>query len=369
MRVLFALAGLHRVNRGAEIALESVARELARMPGWDVTLLGTGPGRTGEPYRYLRGSCVPRERFERCPRLPVLRNEYVYEELTFVPSLLRRFRPRDFDLTSTCAYPFTNWVLRARRRRRGTASRRPLHVFITQNGDWPARARSREYRFFGCDALVCINPEHQDRHRDRWPTLLVPNGVDVDDFSPGRGDRSSFGLPEGPLALMVSALIPSKRVVDGIDAVALLSGVGLAIAGDGPMRDEVRARGRERLGDRFVQLTVPRERMPDLYRCADALVHMSLDEPFGNIYVEALAVGLPCVTHRTRTTEWILGEHAELVDAADPGQVAAGLDRLLRGESPERRGRLRAACEARFSWSRIAQDYAAFYRTLAEERT
>ena len=42
MRILFALAGLHRVNRGAEVAFISIALELART-GHKVALIGSGP--------------------------------------------------------------------------------------------------------------------------------------------------------------------------------------------------------------------------------------------------------------------------------------------------------------------------------------
>ena len=39
------------------------------------------------------------------------------------------YKPRDFDLTVTCGYPYTSWLLR-----RGWRSHRPRHVYITQNG-------------------------------------------------------------------------------------------------------------------------------------------------------------------------------------------------------------------------------------------
>src|SRR5437667_5774 len=73
----------------------------------------------------------------------------------------------------------------------------------------------------------------------------------------------------------------------------------LIVAGDGEQRAQVDALGRQLLGNRFHRLTLARENMPDLYRAADALLHMSQDEPFGNIYVEALATGLPIVAHQT----------------------------------------------------------------------
>src|SRR5215470_2934509 len=124
MRVLFALPGLHRHSRGAEVALISVASELARM-GDEVTLIGSGEPDPTAPYRFLHAASVRRERFEKFPFGPLLRHEYAYEELTFVPGLLRQYRPQDYEVTMTCSYPFTNWVLR----RPHLAGERPPHVF------------------------------------------------------------------------------------------------------------------------------------------------------------------------------------------------------------------------------------------------
>src|SRR4051794_22432571 len=133
MRILFALPGLLRVDRGAEIAFLSIASELARR-GDEVTLIGSGPPRPDALYQYLQVPISSRERFERLPRLPVFRSETVWEEATFVPGLLRAYDPSAYDVTVTCSFPFTNWVLR----KRTAGQRRPAHVFVTQNGDWPA---------------------------------------------------------------------------------------------------------------------------------------------------------------------------------------------------------------------------------------
>src|SRR6185437_14047019 len=163
MRILFALPGLHRHNRGAETAFIAIATELAKL-GEVVTLIGSGPARARTPYRYLRVPSMARENFESFPSFPPLRNEYAYEELTFIPGLLSRYRPVDYDVTVTCSYPFINWSLR-RPTLRGS---RPPHVFVTQNGDWPAHDNRAEYRLFGCDGLVCTNPDFLERNMDRW---------------------------------------------------------------------------------------------------------------------------------------------------------------------------------------------------------
>src|SRR5262249_8402506 len=111
MRILFALPGLHRYDRGAEIAFISIASELAKS-GDVVTLIGSGTSRTGQCYRFMHAPSFARRHFESFPSLPVLRNEYAYEELTFVPAFLYSYRPDDYDVTLTCSYPFVNWMLR-----------------------------------------------------------------------------------------------------------------------------------------------------------------------------------------------------------------------------------------------------------------
>lgn len=358
LRILIALCGLHRVVRGAETALESVAVELAKL-GQDVTLIGSGKAIADRPYRFIHAPCIRREWFERWPSLPLLRSNYVYEELTFAPGLLARYRPGDYDVTLTCSYPFTNWLLRRGRAR---------HVFVTQNGDWMIRAGNREYRFFGCDGLVCTNIEYFERHRDRFAAELIPNGVDPDLFSPGVGPREELGLPIGePVALMVSALIPGKRVLEGIAAAARAPGMHLAIAGDGPLRRQVIAEGNRLMPGRFRLMTLPRARMPGLYRAADVFLHMSRDEASANAYIEALASGLPIVTHDWPVTRWTLENTSLLVDAGDEAAVAAALGRALQMKTAEHERACRELVDRRFAWSSIAQGYLAFFRRLCEE--
>ena len=115
---------------------------------------------------------------------------------------------------------------------------------MTENGDWPAFARSSEYRFFRCDGLVCTNPQFYESNRTRWRSKLIPNGVDCVRFSPGPGKQEQFGLPEKrTIVLMVSALIESKRVEVGIEAVSKVPDAHLVVAGDGPLRTRIDAAG------------------------------------------------------------------------------------------------------------------------------
>src|SRR5262245_17315817 len=270
MRVLFVLPGLHRIDRGAEIAFISIARELAGL-GCRVTLTGSGFRRNGEPYNFVHAGSISRTFFRTFPSLPILRNDCAYEEFTFVPSFLLRYRPTDYDVSLTCSYPFSNWMLR----RPVLSGRRPPHVFVTQNGDWPAISRESEFRFFSCEGLVCTNPDFYARNRDRWRSVLIPNGVDLNRFTPGSGDRRALGLPRDALiVLMVSALIPSKRIETGIEAVRRLGNAHLVIAGTGPLKSSIETMAAKLLPNRFTLLSVSQQEMPAFYRSANVLLHL-----------------------------------------------------------------------------------------------
>ena len=75
MRIQFLLPGIHRVHRGAEVAFESVATEIAKLGLDDVTVVGSGPPKDNRPYRFQSCGLISRERFERFPKFPPIRSE------------------------------------------------------------------------------------------------------------------------------------------------------------------------------------------------------------------------------------------------------------------------------------------------------
>jgi glycosyltransferase involved in cell wall biosynthesis len=363
MRILIALPGLHRLDRGAEIAFIAVANELAKS-GDQLTLIGSGSRREGALYRYVKAGSVRREFFERFPTLPVLRNEYCYEEMTYVPELLFRYRPNEYDITVTCSYPFTNWILR----RPVWGGSRPPHVFVTHNGDWPpysiqSTGRRSEFRFFDCDGLICINPDFYERNKKFWNSRLIPNGVDCERFRPGPGGRMAFGLPDDKLVvLMVSALIPNKRIDVGIKAVSQIENAHLVLAGDGPLRDAITATAQELLPGRFTRVSIPPARMPLLYQSADVFLQCSKDEPFPLVFLEAMACGVPIVAHDMPRVRWFVGDNEYLVDMEDPVHVAERIRQAhSRGFSTRDQ---RIARASSFSWAKVAAMYRQFFQEL-----
>lgn len=359
MRIVFALPGLHRFSRGAEVVFESIAQQIALKGEHKVTLVGSGEDRSDRVYEFIHVPSVSRDRFENWPKVPFLRHEFMYEELTFATGLLRLPAVGEADVTMTCSYPYTSWALR---RPRG-GKRRPAHVFVTQNGDWPALKSGAEPRFFSCEGLICTNPIYYERNRERWNSTLIPNGVDPARFHPGPERKAELGLPtDRPVVLMVSALEPGKRVIEAMRAVADVPDAYLVIAGDGPLRAEVDRLAAEILPGRFLRSTFLHEQMPDLYRSADLFLHTKIRESFGNVYVEALSCGTPIVANDDEVTRWILGEHATLVDTEFKEKLAEAIGAALRGSKSD----LAASkwARERYSWDVVASRYADFFEDV-----
>jgi len=163
---------------------------------------------------------------------------------------------------------------------------------------------------------------------------------------------------------MVSALIPSKRVETGIEAVSRIPDAHLVVAGDGPLRRTIDAEAARLLPGRFTRLTVAPELMPLLYRSADVFLHLSKEESFGNVFIEAMACGLPVVAHDSDRLRWIVGSDEYLLDTQDAAVVA----KFIRGayDACGLGGTERVARAANFSVSRIATLYRQFFEEVIE---
>ena len=240
---------------------------------------------------------------------------------------------------------------------------RPPHVFVTENGDWPAYSNSSEYRLFGCDGLICTNPDYFERNRNRWRCKLIPNGIDCDRFCPGTSNRQEFNLPIDKLVvLMVSALVPTKRVSVGIEAVSQIADAYLVVAGDGPLRQEIDATAARLLPDRFTRLSVAPERITDLIDPLTSFSTFPRKNAFGNVFLEALACGLPIVAHDSPRVRWIVGNEEFLLDTNDVKSVAEHIE--LARNAPREQRHQRATKAAAFAWQKIALMYREFLQEI-----
>jgi glycosyltransferase involved in cell wall biosynthesis len=159
--------------------------------------------------------------------------------------------------------------------------------------------------------------------------------------------RREFGLNGATLAF-AGRLTAQKSLERVLEVVAGADGVKLAIAGEGPEREPLRARAGELgIGDRVTFLGAqPRERIIELFHAADATILASSWENFPHTVVEALAVGTPVLAMQAGGVAEVVhdGVNGLLVAAGDTAALAEAVRRYFTDD--ELRERLRGAAAA-----------------------
>ncbi|RBY87575.1 glycosyltransferase family 4 protein [Blastococcus sp. TF02A-30] len=144
--------------------------------------------------------------------------------------------------------------------------------------------------------------------------------------------RAELGVADGrPLVVAVGRLHPQKGYDVLLDAVGRWTGRPgapfVAVAGDGPLREELAARVREE--QLPVVLLGRRDDVADLLGAADACVLPSRWEGSPFTAQEALRAGTPLVSTRAGGIPELVGEAADLVPVGDAAALADALDRVL----------------------------------------
>jgi glycosyltransferase involved in cell wall biosynthesis len=200
---------------------------------------------------------------------------------------------------------------------------------------------------------------------------LVPPGRDV----AGGRERDAAGpkqdLRAGARAalLCIGNWVARKGILQLLDAVADLPAglVRLHLVGDDRTDPGYAARVRHRLARADLAGRVDyhgrldRQQVAALYRDADVFVLPSVREPYGTVYGEAMAAGLPVVGWRAGNLPYLAahGQEGLLVESGD----VAGLTRTLRSlaEGEELRTRLGAAARRKAAafptWEQTAEQF------------
>jgi glycosyltransferase involved in cell wall biosynthesis len=231
----------------------------------------------------------------------------------------------------------------------------------------------RKRRILSGARLFVVSPSRWLLERARRSLLapaidaaaVVPNGVDLDTFTPSgpAADRRALGVnPDAALLLFVcnrGITNPTKDYPTIRSALELLSGDRFMspielflVGGQAPL---------EHVGEGVRVRHLPYERSPErlaaLYRTADLYVHSSPEEGFCATAAEALACGTPVVAASSGGIEEVVnhGRTGLVVPPGRPAVLADALTRLL--GDPELRQRLGAAgakaAEARFDRRRM----------------
>lgn len=213
-------------------------------------------------------------------------------------------------------------------------------------------------------------------------THVALNAVEVGLWRPGAGRnerRQEFGIgPAAPVLVCICRLFPAKGPADLIRAVAIVRDqfpdVRVLIVGQEMTPDygaELVALATDLGVEQNVIFTGWRNDVPSLMAAADIYAMPSFMEPFGLVYLEAMAMELPVVALDNGGTPEVVEHDATglLSSPGDIGGFAANVMFLLRNPDLRaamgRRGRQRV--ESEFTIERLAGDTASIYRLIMSE--
>ena len=200
---------------------------------------------------------------------------------------------------------------------------------------------------------------------------VVPPGRDVAS-APSR-DAGDLRRGRRVALLCVANWIERKGILELLEAVARLPAetATLHLAGDDGVDRRYAGRVRRRLSapDLSARVVVhgplSRERVAELYAAADAFVLPAVREPYGTVWGEAMAFGLPVVGWRAGNLPYLADDGREglLVAPGDIAALARALADLARYEPLRRRlgDAARRRASTRPTWDESA---AAFFQAI-----
>ena len=179
---------------------------------------------------------------------------------------------------------------------------------------------------------------------------VVPNAVGDEFTNVGEAE-------EGDYVLAVGTLEPRKNLERLVEAVQRTKRELRVVGARGWGGVEVGGNGVRWLGE------VSDKQLARLYRGAACVAYPSLYEGFGIPVLEAMACGAPVVTTRGTAMEEVADGAAVLVDARDPAEIAAGIERAATDRDElVARGLERAS---QFRWDAVAAATVQVYREAA----
>jgi phosphatidylinositol alpha 1,6-mannosyltransferase len=207
-----------------------------------------------------------------------------------------------------------------------------------------------------------------DGMRDNFK--LWPRGVDTEQFHPDRRSgewRAKHGFGAGEFVIaFVSRLVREKQLDTLVATLQRMKALGIAhralIVGDGPERAAIEGQ----MPDAVFTGFLTGDELAQAYASADAFVFPSETETFGNVTLEAMASGLPCVC-ADATGSRCLVEHERTGYLVEPRRADLFADRLaVLAQDTGLRRQLGDAARQRalgFSWDEAMACILRYYRS------
>ena len=357
------------------------ARELAKLPGLELTLL--------VPDRWKRYGDWRRAQMPQDAEFRFIEGKILWPwsgpgqtYLHWYPSLPRLLKQLQPDVIDLWEEPWSLVAAQTCFWRDRVCPGAKIVAETEQNIDKqlpPPFENFRSYVLSRADFLVGRNAESLEILRRKGyagPAQVVPNAVDVALFARDsnrertRAARNWNGFVVG----YAGRLVESKGLFDLLEAVKQLEGAQLVFIGDGEARAELEKRAPQNV--RFVGAQAL-EKLPALFSALDCLVlpsrtTKSWKEQFGRVLIEAASCGVPVIGSDSGAIPEVIGQGANamglIFPEGDVAALAATLIRLQRAPDLARALGEMGARRARdeFSWTRVAAQLGALYQSLPQ---
>jgi len=252
-----------------------------------------------------------------------------------------------------------------------------LGVRINPHHRYVLQAERAMYASPRLRAVICISEmvkQNVMRHYGVAEERLhvIYGSIDCTAFHPGLRDeyrtglRKRHGIPESaPVALFVGSGFERKGVAGFLAAVAKVDGLfGLVVGHDKHIARHRAAASRLGLAGRVI-FTGGISDVRPCYAASDVFLMPTLYEPFGLVFGEAMACGLPVITSpQAGAADWIRhGVNGFVVDPLDIPAMAVAINRALNAPGM---GALARQSVLPHDQASTAARYAELYRRLLQ---
>ncbi|MVZ64265.1 glycosyltransferase [Sphingobacterium sp. DK4209] len=177
---------------------------------------------------------------------------------------------------------------------------RNLKAFIRPTEQWMQRTMQRFYN--NCERVYVptrnIELELQRLGIEKDKLQIWQRGIDCELFNPKKRSKvfiENLTLNNKPNILFASRLVWEKNIQTLIEVYKLLEQEGMPynfiIAGEGAAKNQAM----EEMPEAIFLGKLSHQELSILYASADTFIFPSISETYGNVIIEAMASGLPCI--------------------------------------------------------------------------
>lgn len=312
-------------------------------------------------FKALNSNAFSINLFNKIMRIFFNKPELIIEHVSALLPTIKQLLFNKYDIL----YPNNDWggllACSIVRKIKGTPIVFTEHSSIMNNG----KIAKRNLKFKP-NKYVVLSSSMKEWVKDKnyiIDTEYIPNGVNFEKFNP-YVESSNLNL-EGPIILTAGRYQTNKRLELVVDAVEELGYGSLVVLSEGEGVEFLENYGLSKLGKRrFKLLSVPYNEIQNYYKSCDVFTLPSEYEPFGLVYLEAMACNKPVVATDDRTRREIIGDAGILCNPENIVEYAEALNTALKTtfkNKPFERAKL-------FDWKNISEKYYKVFRELTEKR-